>query len=186
MNLLSIELRADLYERADCGLAWLNYVRAEAIDLTATYPFIGILAVTRVKLFPGRRFDFDDDGIPAAVCEVISDDAETVVDLVAWPLHQPSKFATALGVADGLGTDQVRNPASYFAGQHLTVHRTPLRWLKAGCRGTVILNFATAPRWLGAALGSIAGEDLGHARELARLLHPYIEPSRVLAPLDAE
>ena len=126
MNLLSIELRADLYERADCGLAWLNYVRAEAIDLTATYPFIGILAVTRVKLFPGRRFDFDDDGIPAAVCQVISDDAETVVDLVAWPLHQPSKFATALGVADGLGTDQVRNPASYFAGQHLY---QPAEWL---------------------------------------------------------
>jgi hypothetical protein len=65
----------------------------------------------------------------------------------------------------------------------LLIHRTPLAWLKAGCLGAVILNRLTAPIWLGAAMGPIAGENLEHARELARLLHPHVSPRRIIAPL---
>jgi hypothetical protein len=178
-----IGLRADFYDRADFSGDLRSYVESEGLELKAIYPFIGVLALTRVRFFPGRRFDFDDDGMPAAVCEVLASDAASPLDLVAWPVHRPDKFATALGVADGLGADQVSNPATYFADQHLAVHRTPLRWLQAACRGVVVLNVTSAPRWRGAAAGPIAGEDVNHARELARLLHPYFDPARILAPL---
>jgi hypothetical protein len=181
-HLMLLDYRAELVRRAEPTPEWSAYVAAENIDLTV-YAFIGILGVTRARFFPDRRFEFYDDGIPVAVCEVLGDDAETVIDLVAWPVAFPDKFASALGMASGLGTDQAKNPATFFAGQPLLIHRTPLQWIKSGCRGAVILNRLTAPIWLGAALGPIAGEDLEHARELARLLHPHVSPRRIMAPL---
>ena len=76
-----------------------------------------MLVVTRARFFPDRRFEFCDDGIPVAVCEVLGDDAETVIDLVAWPIMRPDKFATALGAAGGLGADQAKKPSTFFARQ---------------------------------------------------------------------
>ncbi len=181
-RIMLLHYRVELVRRAEPTPEWIWYVTAENIDLHV-YTFIGILAVTRARFFPDRRFDFCDDGIPVAVCEVLGDDAETVIDLVAWPVTRPDKFATALGAASGLGADQAKKPSTFFAGQPLLIHRTPLGWIKAGCLGAVILNRLTAPIWLGAALGPIAGENLEHARELARLLHPHVSPSRILAPL---
>jgi hypothetical protein len=181
-RLMLLDYRAKLGQRAEPTPEWAAYIAAENVDLTV-YAFIGILAVTRARFFPDRRFEFYDDGIPVAVCEVLGDDAKTVIDLVAWPIRRPDKFATALGVASGLGTDQAKNPSTFFANQPLLIHRTPLGWIKSRCRGAVILNRLTAPTWLGTALGPIAGEDLEHARELARLLHPHVSPCRIMAPL---
>jgi hypothetical protein len=181
-RLMLLDYLAELVRRAEPTAEWAAYVTAENIDLSV-YPFIGILGVTRARFFPGRRFEFRDDGIPVAVCEVLGDDAEAVIDLVAWSVAQPEKFGLALGVAAGLGTDQARNSATFFGGQPLVIRRTPLGWIKAGCRGAVILNRLLAPIWLGTALGNIAGEDLEHARELARLLHPHVSPRRIMAPL---
>jgi hypothetical protein len=179
------DLLSDFYDRADPSLDWLAYVRREELATQAIYPFAGMMAVTRVRFFAGRRFDFDDDGIPAAVIGACGADAETIEDLVAWPLSQPMKFATALGRARGLGVDQARNPASFFGGKPLQVWRTPLGWLRAGCRGVVVLDQGAAALWLGDALGPVAGEDLEHAREIGRLLHPYVDPHRVLFPVRA-
>ena len=39
------------------------------------------------------------------------------------------------------------------------------------------------PRWLGAAIGPIAGRDINHARAIARLLHGFVPPHRIMAPL---
>ena len=115
--------------------------------------------------------------------EVFDEDGETTVDLMAWPLDKPDQFACALGRADGLGLWQVRNPATYFAGRPLQVWRTPLAWLQASCLGAVVFDTSSARSWLSAAPGLIAGQDIAHARGLARLLHPFVEPTRILAPL---
>ena len=176
-------LLADFYDRADPTPELLAYIRREPIPMGAVYAFAGMIAVARVRFFAGRHFDFDDDGMPGVVIEALGDDAESIEDLVAWPLDRPDKFATALGRARGLGVDQARNPASIFGGKPLRVWRTPLAWLKAGCQGVVILNQSAAVLWLGDALGTIAGEDIEHAREIGRLLHPYVNPRRVLYPL---
>src|SRR5437016_290239 len=95
-RLMLLELRIDLQERADPTPEWLSYIRSASIDLSVCYPSCGILAVAAVSFLPGRYFEFDDDGIPSAVIDVIGDDAETVIDLCAWPLRNPGKFATAL------------------------------------------------------------------------------------------
>jgi hypothetical protein len=181
-RLMLLEYRAELSARASPSPEWAAYIASENIDLTV-YAFIGILGVTQARFSPDRRFKFCDDGVPTAVCEVLGDDAETVIDLVAWPIARPEKFATALGVATGLGKDQAKNPATFFAGRPLLIHRTPLSWIRSGCRGVVVLDRLMAPVWLGAALGPIAGEDLAHGHELARLLYPHVSASRILAPL---
>lgn len=180
-----LSYRTDLFERADPHGDWLRYVSANSIDLTTIYPHVGILGVTGAEFFEGHRFDFSENGTPAAVIEVIGDDAETVVDLCAWLVDQPQQFATALGHADGLGVWQVQNPATYFGGRPLLVHKTPLAWLQANCRGVVILNERSAPRWLAAAPGPIAGQDVAHARSIARMLAGYFDPESILAPVKA-
>jgi hypothetical protein len=63
----------------------------------------------------------------------------------------------------------------------LMVHRTPMDWLRARCCGIVILN-ERAPMHLAEALGPIAGADVEHAREIAKLLHGLVPRRNILAP----
>ena len=139
--------RAELYERADPTAQWLAYIKAERIDARDCCPHCGLLAVTPCAFF-SSRFDFaapdEADAEPAAVIECLGDDGATIIDLCAWPLADPTRFAIMFGTAFALGIERVDNPATYFAGQHLQLYRTPLRWLQAGCDGAVILDQASA------------------------------------------
>jgi hypothetical protein len=182
-------MRFDLYETLPTpeGCAYRR-------DLGTDHPTIeaecGVLVFSRIRYFPDRTFDLLDEGeaggVLSSIIEVFDADAVTTIDLCAWPLHRPDKIATALRRADGLGMWRVANPVSYFAGQALRVYRTPESWLRSHCQGVVILNPASAPHWLAAAPGRLLAEDLAHGRELARMLHPYFDPRRILAPLSRE
>ena len=169
----------------DClGADWLRFVNTNGFDRhelqRATLLPSPILA--RCEFFEQDRFDFANDGEPAAVIQAIGPDGCEVVDFVAWALSDPSVFGTACGRAAVLGVDQIQNPATYHAGQPLAVHRTPLAWLQAQCRGVVILNARTAPMHLVEALGPIAGDDVEHAREIAKLMHGLGPRRNILAP----
>jgi hypothetical protein len=178
---------AELNKRAEPTIDWLDYIRNTGIDVPTVCRFAGVLAVTHCIFYDHRRFDFADPGDreaePAAVIEAIGDDAETVVDLVAWPLAAPARFGSLFGDAILLGVDRIANPATYHGGQHLQLFKTPLSWLKAGCTGANIIDPYGARFVLRRALGPIAGEDLDHARALQKLTH--FPPRRVLAPLRA-
>ena len=170
VRLALLDARVELYARADWSPDSAAYIRANQIDIVACYRFCGIVAVTPCAFY-ARRFDFahydEPDAEPAAVIEVIGQDAETVIDLCAWPLNSPDHFASGLGAAALLGTDRVTNPATYYAGQFLQVYRTPLAWLQAGCAGAVILDPIEARFALSHARGPIAGEDLDHAERIS-------------------
>jgi hypothetical protein len=179
-----LEARAELYERSLPTPEWLAFwTAAGPFDHAIIGAHAGSLSVLPVQFFADRTFDLTESGRLSAVVEVLDCDGETVVDLVAWPIDRPDKFATFHHRADALGVGQVQDPATYLGSRPLLVHRTPLAWLQAGCSGVVVLNELTAPRWLGAACGRIAGADVQHARELARLLYPFIEPHRIVVPI---
>jgi hypothetical protein len=184
IDLALLDARAELFCRGEPSEEWLTYVRNNAIDVATVCRFAGILAVTHCIFF-GRRFDFIEPGEreaePAAVIEALGDDAKTVVDLVAWPIEAPGRFASLFGDVAMLGADRVDSPASYFGGAHLQLYRTPLAWLQAGCSGAVIVDPFGAEIVLGRALGPVAGEDVDHAREIQKLTR--LPPQRVLAPL---
>jgi hypothetical protein len=92
-----------------------------------------------------RQFQFahpDEPGAVRAIVHVVTaDDAESPSGLIAWRPKLPEDFYTfPSGGLPALGIDQLDNPASYFGGRPLPVHRTPLGWLANGCRGIVPLD----------------------------------------------
>ena len=92
-----------------------------------------------VRFDSSGTFDFDPDGEPAGIfaCE---DRGETI-DLAAWSARD-NKLATWRHTAFALGdVDECFNPATWFDGEGLHVHASPLDWLRARAAGIVILNF---------------------------------------------
>jgi hypothetical protein len=176
------EVRLQLYAEADLSLEWIRWCRGTGINFDEATAHAGVVIGCRL-VFDDSGFHLDRAGTRSVAIEALGEDAETVIDVVAWPLEEPDRFRRAIGWAAGLGISQVTNPASYFGGRPLLVHRTPLRWLQAGCCGVVVLDRHSAPRWLGEALGRIAGEDVGHGRQLARMLHGSFDRRRIVAPV---
>lgn len=162
-----------------------DFIVQEALDLRLVETFAGSLTLARCAFSPPpRRFHFDPAGELAVVVEALEIERgeRWLVDFVAWPVDQPSEFATAAGRADLLGADQVGNPASFFAGRPLFVHRTPMSWLRARCHGLVVLDQRRAGARLAAARGNLLAEDLAHARELHRLMGRAFPTSRIRVP----
>jgi hypothetical protein len=181
-----LEMRAELLARSKPDANWLRYWRQIGpLDHATVAANAGALHVLPVRFHSDRTFDFQPDGsgVLSAILEVLDTDGEGVIDVIAWPVHRPDKFATAVTAAEALGLAQVEDPSSYAGGRPLRVWRNPENWLRNGCSGVVIINPRSSPRWLSAAAGNIAGEDVEHARELARQLHGYFPAERLLAPL---
>jgi hypothetical protein len=180
------QMRAELYDTPSTA-EWLRYWRSLGCDHRTVEAHCGALIVKPVQFFPGRRFDFVEEdsgkpGIPSAIIEVVAADGETSVDLCAWPIGRQDKFATAFGFGGILGAGQIENPATYFGGGKLRAHRTPESWLRAGCVGFVPLDQNSCARAVSACPGAIVAEDVEHGRELARLLHPFFDPAKILFP----
>jgi hypothetical protein len=176
----------EFYIRATASAgADVKYIKREALNLEVITAYAGILAVIRCAL-NGPRFMFDDGGTRCAVVEVLGEDAATSGDLVAWPIDEPERFATALGEGAMLGEAQVYNPASWAFDQTLPVHRTPLRWLKADCVGIVILDHHGVLPILARRLGRICGEDKQHALDLMAMFStPPVDLRDILYPMTA-
>ena len=91
-------------------------------------------------------------------------------DLIAWK-PDGRTLASWRGVAFALGEDAIWNPASYFMGDALWVHRDPLDWLKANREGIVIVQ----PRFTYAYLRNVprlAFSSAAHARQVQAWLPP--------------
>lgn len=179
---LLLEAREQFY-----GLAAISasaaYLRDNGLDDRSVEACAGVLGLARTELLPGRLFDFRRDGFVSAVIEVFDRDDETVLDLLAWPVDRPEHFATMFGTAAVLGSARIESRATYHLDRPLRVFRTPLSWLQAGGAGVVLIDKAAGAAALADALGPIAGEDVQHARELARLARHFVDPRRVVAPL---
>lgn len=163
------------------------YLRKHRIDDRDAHAHAGGINVALVKFLGDNsgdsRFAFDIDGQPAVVIEAIlfgHAREPFVADLVAWPINDPDTFATAMGANDGA---DVLGPQNMIqrGGAPLTVHRTPLAWLKAGCEGCVPLKRG-ARHWLHRAGGPFIAEDTDHGRELRQLLGANAMRHRILVP----
>ncbi|MGE3872317.1 MAG: hypothetical protein AB7F74_05100 [Parvibaculaceae bacterium] len=176
-----LRAREQLYRSTDIK-ATVALIRQHRLDHETIIAFAGIIAITTCR-FDGRgHFRLADKGLKSVVIEARGADAATIVDLIAWPLDDPGRFATVAGF-DVLGADQIINPASYASGSALKAFRSPWAWVQAGCRGCVPLHHQHAGCWLWKALGPIMAEDAEHRRELQNLLNPPAVPGRrILVP----
>jgi hypothetical protein len=105
--------------------------------------------------FDGAKFDLDPEGERALTFR--AEDRGAVIDLIAWAPRNGA-LASWRGQAFCLGdVDDIFNPATYFAGDALRVHATPLDWLLADRAGIVIVRPDLAPAIL-RTLGAFAAQ----------------------------
>lgn len=163
-------------------LSAAGYIASNALDpevIKRNCVTLGVLPVA----FDGRgyfEFDDDDGGERAPFIGVL--EAGELIDICAWRPDDPRSLATQDGCAFALGIDQLTDPLSWFAGERLMVHRSPLRWLKAGCRGIVPLNHEFGFVALRRALGDLEAEDEEHAFVLDELINPAPFPHQIMVP----
>ena len=182
-------LRASLeniQSHQDDPIVYRNYLRLHQIDQTTVRDFAGALVVRNIVDCGGNRFEFarpSDDQFPAIVCEAFGSDGETVIDLVAWPLDRPKHVMTMFGRCGLLGAWEAMNPATYYLDAPLLLHRTPLEWMQAGCRGAVVVVPHVAARMILDLPGKVAVRDADHGRQIEAIRQSVLPPNQVLVPV---
>jgi hypothetical protein len=178
--------RADFYERAWAHPRFLHYVRHHSLELARINGFAGATGILPVVDCGQGRFDWDAPGelMEAFVCEAYAEDGETVIDLVAWSTKDPTHILTMFGRAPILGLWEALNPATYFGGKALQMHRTPLEWMQSGCRGAAVVRPTSAARLLFDVEGAIAGKDPRHSRYLLELIRGVVDDRKVVCAGD--
>lgn len=126
-----------------------------------------------VRFLPRRRWEYYPGGIPSLLLAV-RDAFGDVVDIIAWPITRPDKWARLTGKAVLLGEDALTRAVF---DEPVKVWRTPLSWLVAGGDGLVVLDQDKAWRRLNGG-PALVGEDLAHAKELRTIITPP-EPPKV-------
>jgi hypothetical protein len=186
MDSALIAARAEFYDRALPHREFQHYVRQNGIELGRISGFAGATGILPVVNCGQGRFDWDAPGqlVQAFICEAYAEDGETVIDLVAWPIDRPQLVMTMFGRAPLLGLWEAMNPSTYFGGKPLQMHRTPLEWLQAGCRGAAVVRPASAARLLFDIDGAMAGKDQRHTRQLRDLIHTVIDDHKVICAQD--
>jgi hypothetical protein len=117
---------------SDDQVRWLLRYGVEAAAMVGPWP-IGAATVR----FDVGTFDLNPTGECALTFRV--HECGEVIDLVAWHAHT-GKLASWRGTAFAIGQQAIFNPATYFGGGTLRVHRTPLEWLLADRDGIVIVK----------------------------------------------
>ena len=189
--ILLLGARADLYGITllpECQESSFQYLRHNRLDVSTFDGAIGGYGVLPVRECGNGRFDFAHDGMGPLcfVCEAIGRDGETVTDLVAWPVDDPFHVMTMFGACALVGEWEADNPATYFMESPLVMHRTPLDWLKAGCRGAAVVTPHRAARFLLDVPGRIAAQDYEHGRDLNSLIAGLFPAERDLIPATSQ
>ena len=153
-------------------------LRANGVNLDLVTNLAGPIVRTAVKFLSDGLYETYSFGEIALAMAVHDEDAETVIDLVAWSIRDLETFGTLFG-ASILGLDSLMNPASYANGP-CCLYSSPLAWLQADCAGAVVLDHAKAMSALQAAPGSLTTDTL----DLAELLMQTgtVPASRLLVP----
>ena len=157
----------DLDQFQMCGVAPMR------IDGELYQPADGRLAI----ITPVRVYDFfsPESPNPCADCRLGS-----IVDLVAWDIRYPDRWALRTGNAEWLGCIEPQ----YLKPKSVPIRRSVVSWFQAGCTGLVLLSRSRLDQYriLMNCCGGIIAEDAAHHAELRRILSAPVQHS---ADLDA-
>jgi hypothetical protein len=154
----------------------LLWLLDQGVSHKALWPISG--ATVRLD---GATFNLDHKGERALTFR--AEDRGEVFDLIAWQ-PRTGAVATWRGQAFCLGdVDDIFNPASYFGGDALRVHATPLDWLLADREGIVIVRPALAPAYL-ADCQRIRCSNQALARQLEKWLQPRKPSVEILVEVE--
>ncbi len=114
----------------------------------------GSVAVARIST-TGRLWMPEPTGTPAFILPVWAGPAPSIyygvenpvlIDMIAWRPNDPSQWWYRTGEGGALGIDNL--DLAHTEGWPISLHRTPLDWLRASCRGAVLLGHCEA-QWAG-------------------------------------
>ena len=155
----------------------------------------------------GEHFQFTEAGAGRKAVILITDliegdEGAEIVDLLAFEPDRPDQWWLRLGIANwlaayqldrrtvcGLGAAPLLTPLTMPDGytvEALHLHRDPLSWLRAGCRGAVPLvpEALNDLRFLDT---TVLCEDLAHAEEIEQqLLSPAARMPVLQVPISPE
>jgi hypothetical protein len=188
---LAVEFNARSKPQLEVG----QWLRRQGVDVPLVLNVVGPIVEHDIIIFKKGIFDFArpgaTDAVRAVVHVALGNDAETPKDLVAWTRDRPDRIFRCLGAVQAIGIDQLFNPASYFAGRPLRVHRSVLAWLAADCDGVVPIDYRSVRDcldWISLELEDcrLAAESVAHGRALRDALAPLPARVRILVPYVAE
>ncbi len=148
-------MRIDL--DAEFDLAWRNRTQEHREHLAAagvTFESMlraGDLGVARIAT-TGRLYMPAPNGFPVLIMAAWSPappsiytavENPVIMDLLALRLDQPETWWWRIGESGlVLGSDNL--DLAHVEGRPISLHRTPLDWLRAGCRGACLLDHCEA------------------------------------------
>ena len=185
MKLRILDALTELYDLERARLATVDYLAVHGIDINKVAGFCGSPTITPITLLPSRFFDLPnphDETVEGCVIEARGEDRKSVIDLVAWPVANPSDVRTLLGQSPMVGLSVALDTSTYLLSHPLVMHRTPLDWLKASCEGAAVVLPELAARVFLDLPGRIGAEDLDHAHELRRHLDAMTKRVEIVAP----
>ena len=155
-----------LFSSAELDYELWQALKANGVNLDVVTNIAGPIVRTVVTFLPNGLYETDSFGEIAMAMAVHGEDAETVIDLVAWSTRDLTTFGTLFG-ASILGFDSLMNPASYTNGP-CCLYSNPFAWLRADCAGAVVLDNAKAKASLNAVPGPLTADTLDLAEYLMR------------------
>ena len=98
--------------------------------------------VMRCDMRAGQFFEPTSEpyGVDAVLMPVMCEGA--VIDLIAWRTLAPDGWLWRNGGGWALGIDLITSPPHWDGFRDITLHATPLEWLRAGGIGAVILDWS--------------------------------------------
>jgi hypothetical protein len=120
----------------------------------------------------------DDPFSPEAIDPAEAINGGGIVDLVAFHPAHPHRWALRVGAAEWLGAVEPQ----YMGPAAVQIWRSPLDWLRADCRGLVILSPDPRDQYrLLSSFGALLVEDVEYATELRQILaRPWPGPCVLL------
>jgi len=113
--------------------------------------------------------------IPLVGPEDPSFPCDDIGDLLAFYLRNPSRWWTRTGTVPALNHDAIERAG--FMGERLTIHSTPLDWLRAEGQGVVLLDRRANLRLLLGGVESFLVGDLRLGADIEqRMTKPYPKP----------
>jgi hypothetical protein len=175
-----INLAVELHEAACTAThqKYQDHFVAAGISHTAIYGSDGLygdFGVARAQ-FDGDLWEPATDGAGVFILGVNEHPDEGLIDIVAFKPSNPARWYLRLGNAVVLGLHNAR--LAVFKEEPVLVHATPLDWLRAECRGVVVLD------WTADILSRLEGygclaADRDTGQRLERAFHRHINIPKV-------
>ncbi|MBE0529603.1 MAG: hypothetical protein IH626_02175 [Rhodospirillales bacterium] len=168
-------------------------------------PIPGVVGAAPVRPLAGGLYEPAGEGAESAIRAWIFPTNllgtvrhATPEDLIAIAQRPPHRWRLRLGAATVLGAHEIERrsfaPARAWhrdvldgpTEEPLALWQTPLAWLKAGCRGAVVLDWPAAAFDLLGIWTAIVAEDVGHGLDIRRRLRRPVPCPPIRVPAGKE